>query len=121
MQPARRHLQNYKQSVRKLYRHHDPDEMKPEHYRCASVIFRTISKNTQVNIMPFIMVVVISAHHIPRISNTLLLKMIASGMRSDVKVILITLHRRVLPSPDNAPTVIISTHKNASLNPTMIK
>ena len=54
--------------------------------------------------MPFIMVVVVSAHHIPRIPNTLLLKMIASGMRSDVKAILITLHRRVLPSPDNAPT-----------------
>lgn len=96
-------------------------ETKSEHYCFASVIFCTISKNTQVNMIPFIIVVVVSAHHIPRIPNALLLKMIASGMRSDVKAMLIPLHRRVLPNPDNAPTVIISTHKNASLNPTMIK
>ena len=71
--------------------------------------------------MPFIIVVVVSAHHIPRIPSTPLLKMIASGIRSDVNTILITLHRRVLPSPDNAPTVVNSTHIKASLKPMMIR
>lgn len=71
--------------------------------------------------MPFSIVVVVSAHQIPLTPNTPLLKRIASGMRSEVQPMLITLHRRVLPNPVNAPTVIISTHKNASLNPTMIK
>ena len=80
-----------------------------------------IIKKAHVNIMPFIIVVVVSAHHIPKIPSTPLLKMIASGIRSDVNTILITLHRRVLPSPDNAPTVISSTHKKASPYPTMIK
>ena len=38
-----------------------------------------------------------------------------------VKAILMILQSRVLPSPDNAPTVVSSTHIKASLKPMMIR
>ena len=53
--------------------------------------------------------------------NNVVNRMIASGIRALVKIMLITLHRCVLPSPESAPTVVVSIHKKASLNPTMIR
>ena len=46
---------------------------------------------------------------------------IIGGILALVKAILMILQSRVLPSPDNAPTVISSTHIKASLKPMMIR
>ena len=62
-----------------------------------------------------------SAHQIPFSPSEVPPRMIASGIRALVKIMLITLHRCVLPSPESAPTVVVSIHKKASLNPTMIR
>lgn len=63
----------------------------------------------------------VSAHQIPSSSSDIADSRIASGIRALVREMLITLHRWVFPSPDSAPTVINSTHRNGSLNPTMIR
>ena len=43
--------------------------------------------------------------------------MTASGILALVNATLITLQRRVLPSPESAPIVVSSTHMNASPKP----
>ena len=58
--------------------------------------------------MPFTIDVEESAHQIP-FSPIIPPRMIASGILALVKAILIILQSRVLPSPDNAPTVVNST------------
>ena len=66
------------------------------------------------------MEVLVRAHQMPsRPSGRL--KMIASGMRAPVKVMLRMLHRRVFPRPERAPTVVSSTHMKASLKPMMMR
>ena len=70
--------------------------------------------------MPFTIDVEESAHQIP-FSPIIPPRMIASGILALVKAILIILQSRVLPSPDNAPTVVNSTHIKASLKPMMIR
>ena len=73
-------------------------------------------KNVQVKIIPFTIEVEEIAHHIP--SRPIIPpRMIDSGILALVKAILMILQSRVLPSPDNAPTVVSSTHIKASLNP----
>ena len=70
--------------------------------------------------IPFMIDVTESAHQIP-LSPIRPPSMIASGILALVKVILMILQSRVLPSPDNAPTVVSSTHIKASLKPMMIR
>ena len=70
--------------------------------------------------IPFMIDVMESAHQIP-LSPIRPPSMIASGILALVKVILMILQSRVLPSPDNAPTVVSSTHIKASLKPMMIR
>ena len=48
-------------------------------------------------------------------------KRMASGIRALVKVMLMTLHRRVRPRPDKAPTVISSSHMKPSQKPMIIR
>ena len=62
-----------------------------------------------------------TAHQIPLSPSVVLQRKIANGILAPVNIIEITLHRCVFPSPDNAPTVISSTHINASLSPTIIR
>ena len=82
--------------------------------------FLVIHKNVQVKIIPFTIEVEEIAHHIP--SRPIIPpRMIDSGILALVKAILMILQSRVLPSPDNAPTVVSSTHIKASLKPMMIR
>ena len=60
-----------------------------------------------------------TAHQIPLSPSAVLQRRIANGILAPVNIIEITLHR--CPSPDNAPTVISSTHINASLSPTIMR
>ena len=62
-----------------------------------------------------------TAHQIPLSPSAVLQRRIASGILAPVNIIEITLHRCVFPRPDSAPTVISSTHINASLIPTIIR
>ena len=71
--------------------------------------------------IPFATEVSVNAHQIPSSPKDVRLKTMANGIRIEVAVILITLHSFVLPSHDNAPIVISSTHMKASLNPMMIR
>ena len=82
--------------------------------------FLVIHKNVQVKIIPFTIEVEEIAHHIP--SRPIIPpRMIDSGILALVKAILMILQSRVLPSPDNAPTVVSYTHIKASLKPMMIR
>ena len=87
---------------------------------CSQVIFYflfpVIHRKVHVKIIPFIIEVTESAHQIP-LSPIRSPRMIARGILALVNVILMILQSLVLPSPDNAPTVVSSTHINASLNP----
>ena len=79
-----------------------------------------IHKNVQVKIIPFTIEVEEIAHHIP--SRPIIPpRIIDSGILALVKAILMILQSRVLPSPDNAPTVVSSTHIKASLKPMIIR
>lgn len=83
-------------------------------------LFLVIQKNVQMNMIPLTIDVAERAHQIP-LSPIRPPRMIASGILALVNVILIILQSFVLPSPDNAPTVVSSTHMNASLKPMMIR
>ena len=72
--------------------------------------FFIIQKKVPVKIIPFIIVVEENAHQIPFSPSEVPPRMIASGIRALVKIMLITLHRCVLPSPESAPTVVVSIH-----------
>ena len=80
-----------------------------------------IQQNVHTKIIPFTIDVTENAHHIPSSPSNAPPKMIASGILALVKAILMILQSRVLPSPDNAPTVVSSTHIKASLKPMMIR
>ena len=79
-------------------------------------LFLVIHKNVLVKIIPFTIDVEESAHQIP-FSPIIPPRRIASGILALVNAILIILQSLVLPSPDKAPTVVSSTHINASLKP----
>ena len=71
--------------------------------------------------IPFIILVEDKAHQIPSRPREVFPRTIASGILILVKRILMILHRCVFPRPEIAPMVVISTHKNASLNPIIIR
>ena len=83
--------------------------------------FLVIQKKVPVKMIPFTMVVEENAHQIPFSPKEVFPRIIANGILELVKRILIILHRFVLPSPDMAPMVVSSIHKNASLNPMMTR
>lgn len=79
--------------------------------RQPPVFVRVTHWNTITNSTPLTMEVDDSAHQIPFSPSEVPPRMIASGIRALVKIMLITLHRCVLPSPESAPTVVVSIHK----------
>ena len=83
--------------------------------------FLVIQKKVPVKIIPFTMVVEENAHQIPFSPKEVFPRIIANGILELVKRILMILHRCVFPRPEIAPMVVISTHKNASLNPIIIR
>ena len=76
-----------------------------------------IQQNVHTKIIPFTIDVTENAHQIPFSPKEVFPRIIANGILELVKRILMILHRFVLPSPDMAPMVVSSIHKNASLNP----
>ena len=60
-----------------------------------------------------------SAHQIPVSPREVRHRIHAYGILAPVRVILTTLHRRVFPRPDSAPTVMLSMHMKASQSPTI--
>ena len=83
--------------------------------------FFVIQKKVPVKMIPFTMVVEENAHQIPFSPKEVFPRIIANGILELVKRILMILHKFVLPSPDIAPMVVSSIHKNASLNPMMTR
>ena len=83
-------------------------------------LFLVIHKNVQAKIIPFTIDVEESAHQIP-LSPIIPPRRMANGILALVKIMLIILQSLVLPSPDNAPTVVSSTHIKASLKPMMVR
>ena len=83
-------------------------------------LFLVIHKNVPTKIIPFTIDVEESAHQIP-LSPIIPPRRMANGILALVKIILIIVQSLVLPSPDNAPTVVSSTHIKASLKPMMLR
>ena len=65
------------------------------------------------------MLEIVSAHHTPSSPSAVVPSTMAMGIRSAVRIMVITEASMVRPRPDMAPTVISSMHMNISQTPRM--
>lgn len=99
----------------------DADVLWEEFYDIRFIRCTDTRRKAAVKITPFTMEDKVSAHQIPFNPREVLESIRARGILEPVNTMLIMLQSFVLPRPDNAPTVISSTHIKASPIPMIIR